>query len=300
MGNKFRRMLVATLIGLVIGAALTPVFVTEGALHIVTRPRPESAAADNIARNGATWEAARVTTTDGAVLDGWLFTPRQPNGSGVILLHGVGDTRAGMAVHATSLLRAGFTVLAPDSRGHGASGGSPLTYGIRESADVHAWADWLMRTRPIERLYGLGESMGAAILLQSLDREPRFRAVVAECPFDTFEDVAYYRLQRASKLGRWAAWPLVQFGMLYTRLIYGVDLHRASPTAAIRSAHIPILLIHGTSDVNIPPSQSMALHGLNPQWTELWLVPGAYHVAAVDAQRREYIRRVTDWFQSHL
>ena len=42
-------------------------------------------------------------------------------------------------------------------------------------------------------LYGLGESLGAAILIESLPREPRFRAVVAECPFDSFEDIAYYR-----------------------------------------------------------------------------------------------------------
>jgi dipeptidyl aminopeptidase/acylaminoacyl peptidase len=91
----------------------------------------------------------------------------------------------------------------------------------------------------------------------------------------------------------------VRFGFLYTRLVYGIDLRQASPAAAIRSAHIPILLIHGASDTNIPPSQSMALHALNPQWTELWLVPGAYHVSAVAAQPREYVRRVTAWFESH-
>jgi alpha-beta hydrolase superfamily lysophospholipase len=89
----------------------------------------------------------------------------------------------------------------PDARGHGSSGGPLISYRIHESTDVHTWADWFVHQRPIAQLYGLGESMGATILLQSLPREPRFRAVVAECPFDSFEDVTYYRLKHASQLG---------------------------------------------------------------------------------------------------
>jgi uncharacterized protein len=187
----------------------------------------------------------------------------------------------------------------PDARGHGSSGGSLISYGIRESADVHTWADWFLHKRPIAHLYGLGESMGAAILLQSLPREPRFRAVVAECPFDSFEDVAYYRLEHASQLGRWASWPVVQIGFLYARLVYRLDLRQASPAAAVRTAKVPILLIHGTADVNIPASESVALHTINPQLTTLWMVPGAHHVAALSVAPQEYVRRVTEWFRSH-
>src|SRR3984885_10363730 len=122
--HKTRRLLVAAFIGVTLGAIVTPVLVSESALHIGMRPRPEPAEADAIARDSAsTWETARTAAVDGTALDGWLFTPREPNGSGVILLHGVGDTRSGMTVHAGYLLRAGFTVLMPDARGHGSSGG---------------------------------------------------------------------------------------------------------------------------------------------------------------------------------
>ena len=297
--KQTRRLIVAALIGVTIGAVLTPILVTEGALHIQVRPRPDPHEADAIARGSAsTWESARITTVDSIVLDGWLFTPREPNGSGVILLH-VADTRIGMAMYARFLLRSGFTVLMPDARGHGSSGGSVITYGIRDSADIHAWADWLLRHRPIYHLYGLGQSMGAAILIESLAREPRFRAIVADSPFDSFENVAYYRLEHASRLGHWASWPVVQTGLLYTRLRYGLNLRQASPAGAIRSATIPVLLIHGTADDNIPPSESVALHALNPRFTTLWLVPGANHVAALSTSPQEYVRRVTDWFRSH-
>ena len=82
--------------------------------------------------------------------------PLQPNGAGVILLHGVGAERSQMAGHAAYLLHAGFTVLLPDLRGHGSSAGAFISYGVLESADVHAWADWLLRERPVTRLYGAG------------------------------------------------------------------------------------------------------------------------------------------------
>jgi len=298
--NKARRLPIAALIGVTIGSLVAPILVAEGALHIQSRPQPDPHEADAIARGSAsTWEPARTPAADGVVLDAWLFTPHQPNGSGVLVLHGVGDTRSGMAMHARYLLRAGFTVLLPDARGHGSSGGSVISYGIRESADVHTWADWLLQHRPIGHLYGLGQSMGAAILLESLPREPRFRALVADCPFDSFEDVAYYRLEHASKLGRWASWPVVQTGLLYARIVYGLDLRQASPANAIRTTNVPILLIHGTADDHIPPSESETLHALNPRSTTLWLVPGAEHIASVSTNPREYVRRVTEWFTTH-
>jgi len=300
IARKARRLLIAVLIGVTIGAVVTPILVAEGALHIAVRPRPDAAEANALARGSASaWEPARATAADGTVLDGWLFTPRQPNGSGIILLHGIGDTRSGMVAHAAYLLRAGFTVLMPDSRGHGSSGGSLITYGIRESSDVNAWVDWFVQKHPIAHLYGLGQSMGAAILLESLPNEPRFRALVADCPFDSFEDVATYRLEHASGLGHWAAWPVVQTGFLYTRLVYGLDLRKVSPAAAIRSTKVPVLLIHGTADTNIPPAESVALHALNPQSTKLWLVPGAHHISSLCANPQEYARRVTDWFRAH-
>jgi alpha-beta hydrolase superfamily lysophospholipase len=297
---KMRRLVFAGLVSVTIGSIVTPIFVAEGALHIQVRPRPDRREADAVARGSAsTWEPARVTAADGIMLDGWLFTPLQPNGSGVILLHGVGDTRSGMTAHAGFLLRAGFTVLMPDARGHGSSDGSVITYGIRESADVHTWADWLLQKRPIAHLYGLGQSMGAAILIESIPREPRFRALVADCPFDSFENVAYYRLETASGLGRWAAWPVVQSGFTYARLIYGLDLRQTSPARAIRSTTVPTLLIHGTDDTNIPSGESVTLHALNLQSTTLWLVPGAGHVGSLSNSPQEYVRRVEEWFRSH-
>jgi fermentation-respiration switch protein FrsA (DUF1100 family) len=179
------------------------------------------------------------------------------------------------------------------------SGGTLIGYGIFEAGDVHRWADWLLARSASTRLYGLGESMGAGILLQSLRVEPRFRAVVAECPFATFHEIAFDRLHQYSGLPNFALWPFVIGGEFYARQRYGIDLRLASPAAAVASTRTPILLIHGDHDTNIPPRHSRELHALNPQSTTLWIVPGAVHVAALVTAPEEYERRVVSWFADH-
>ena len=248
---------------------------------------------------GATWQAVQIVADDGVTLRAWFFTPRASTHATVMVLHGIGDNREGAMSPARLLLHNGFAVLAPDSRGHGVSGGDLVTYGVKEAADVHRWSDWLFESQRTEELYGLGESLGGAVLLQSLRTETRFRAVIAECSFATFEDIAYDRLSQASGLPRVLLWPVVQTGFLYGFFRYGVDLRQASPAAAVRSTQIPILLIHGQDDVKTPPWHSRALHALNPNATELWEVPGTGHVEAIGTHQKEFGERVVGWFNRH-
>jgi dipeptidyl aminopeptidase/acylaminoacyl peptidase len=295
-----RRLLLCIAIGLGVGTPLATVNLVNNTLRIPDRPRPIAAQAEAFARlTGSTWSEAGISAADGTRLDGWLFTPREANRALVLLLHGVADTRLGMLAHARYLLGAGYTVLVADSRGQGSSGGELVSYGVLEAGDVHAWADWALRTQRVEGLYGLGESMGAAVLIQSLAVEPRFRAIVAECSFSDFEEIAYYRLQQVAPLPRSTLWPVVHLGFAYTRLRYGLDLRRASPAQALRASHVPVLLIHGTSDSNIPLRHSEALARVNPGAVTLWTVEGAEHVESLFRAPEIYPQKVTQWFQGH-
>ena len=299
MLHRAKRLLIAAAIGLMIGLPAASWLVAEGALHIRERPKPEPRLAQSVADSAdATWEPVEIAAADGTPLSGWIFTPEHPNGAAVILLHGVGDTRAGSLAVADFLLCSGFTTLTPDVRGHGASGGDVISYGIRETGDVHAWADWLLAHRPVQRLYGWGASMGAAILLQSLPVEPRFRALVADSPFATFDEIAHDRLAQHTGLWPQAFGPIVHLGFGYARLRYGLDLQRAAPIDSIRATNVPILLIHGANDHNIPAHHSRELHAANPR-TVLWEVPGAGHVQSYATDPQEYASRVVAWFQIH-
>lgn len=292
------RIGLATMIGSAIGLPLCSVFLAENALRVPDHaPAPVAGGLAFARSTRSQIETVQIRAADGALLEAWLFTPAHPNGSVAIVLHGVADTRMGILEHARFLLDAGYTVLTPDSRGHGASGGDVITYGVLEADDVHRWADLLLARPGVTRLYGMGQSMGAAILIQSLARERRFRAVVADCPYATFEEVAFDRMvQHGARL---ISFPLVELGFLYTRARYGPNLWRASAADALRASRTPVLLIHGTADDNIPIRHSRELHAANPSGAELWEVAGAGHVGSYGRDPAAYAGRVTRFFAAH-
>src|SRR6202011_3650110 len=65
-----------------------------------------------------------VRAADGALLRGWKVRPANPNGSWVLLFHGVADNRVGVIGQSEFLLRAGYSVVMMDARSHGASEGT--------------------------------------------------------------------------------------------------------------------------------------------------------------------------------
>lgn len=84
-----------------------------------------------------------VRAPDGVLLRGWLVHPANPNGSWVLLFHGVADNRMGVIGQADLLLRAGYSVVMMDARAHGASDGPIATYGWLERNDTKSIIDAL-------------------------------------------------------------------------------------------------------------------------------------------------------------
>jgi uncharacterized protein len=241
-----------------------------------------------------------IRAADGVVLRGWLLRPAHANGDAALLLHGVGDNRLGSGGYARLLLGHGFAVLTPDARGHGASGGELVTYGLIERNDIRQWVEFLSAETHAHCVYGMGESMGAAQLLQSLAAGARFCAVVAESGFASFREIAYDRMGQPFGLGPWVGRtvlrPLVEIGFLRARWKYKLDLEQVSPEDAVAETSVPVLLIHGAIDSNIPVRHSRAMHAAAPQ-TALWVVPGANHCGAMSVAPSEFETRVLEWFR---
>ena len=170
-----------------------------------------------------------ISARDGVELRAWYYTSDKPNGKVVILLHGIGASREDMVSLGYLFLRNGYSVLEPDLRGHGESGGL-ATYGGLEADDVHRWVDWMARNPGSNEIYGFGASLGASVLLQSLKTETRFRAVVAESPYYDFVTVADERIARMLPEGtKWVAGPFVASGFAWARWRRVFDLLDASP-----------------------------------------------------------------------
>ncbi len=306
--NRVRRFFVWTTVLAVLWLAFSSVLgivAVEGAVHPVRRTLLASdrgLAQSVAARNSVTLANVSIVADDGAILRAWLLAQPGRNLGAAILLHGQADNRTGMLGNAEMLLRHGFSVLLPDTRAHGESGGTIATYGVKESGDIRRWFDWLHQTLAPRCIYGLGDSMGAAILLQAVVAEPHFCAIVAEGSFASFREASYDRLGQFFATGPWLGrtllQPAVEAGFVYARLKYGVDFEHASPAIAVSQTHIPILLIHGQADTNLPPRHSERIKAASAA-AVLWEPADAGHCGASVSAPAEYERRVIGWFDSH-
>ncbi len=211
--------------------------------------------------------------------------------------------REGMMGFAELFLSKGFAVLVPDTRAEGESAGDFPTYGLKESDDVHRWFEWLVIQQQPKCVFGMGESMGAAILLQSVERENRFCAVIAEPSFASFRQIAYVRVGQFFHTGTWlgrvALRPAVELAFLYGSATRGINVADASPERSVVGSRVPIFLIHGLADANIPFRQSERIRAHDPVVIVLWEVPLAGHCGALNAAGPEFNTRVLGWFTSH-
>jgi len=259
-----------------------------------------------------------VLTADGVHLRGWKVAPPNPNGSWVLLFHGVADNRAGVIGQSEFLLRAGYSVVMMDARGHGASEGSMSTYGWLERNDTRAVidalnSDFVKRCESIQwhgpggpvcapnHIFALGESMGAGIALQSGAADPRIEAVVAEASFANLREAAYdyAGFRKYPWLGKTLlapfSWTLLYRGEKLTRF----PLTEISPMKAVAGRAFPVLLICDEKDEALPCRHTRMIYNAAHGPKQLWVVPGAYHTAALGFHPEEFKRRVLAFFATY-
>ena len=241
-------------------------------------------------------ESVAITAKDGVVLKGWFYAPDEPTGRTIILLHGIGSNRQDMVALGYLFLRHGYSVLEPDLRGHGESGGL-ATYGVLDADDIHRWVDLMVKNGNSLNLYGFGASLGASVLLESLKQESRFHAIVAESPYYDFPSIAEERIARLLPTGlKWVTIPFVASGIAWVNWHEGINLHDASAANGMRSTTTPVFLIHGLQDDKTSPDNSRRLASIRR--AQLWLVPGSHHADAWRTVPAEFEERVTAWFST--
>jgi uncharacterized protein len=306
MTKRVRKLAIIAILIYMVLAAMGGIFVAEGSLHLRRLPlrhRQQFAALVH-EKYQAELQEISINAADSTVLKAWYVHPKNFNGNSVILLHGITDNREGVAGYGKLFLDHGYAVLLPDARDHGESGGEMATYGIKEAGDTHEWVSWMYAHDPPACVYGFGESYGAALILQSLDKEPRYCAVAVESSFSTAREMSFERVSGPLHLGPWfgrtLGWPVIQSASIYAKSRYHVDLLQPSPLAAIQHSTVPVLLIHGARDQSISPRHGLILAKAAPDRVQLWVVPNAGHTMAWAADHQEFEQRVLGWFAVHL
>lgn len=239
---------------------------------------------------------------DGVNLSAWFVTPPQQNGRSVILLHGIAGNRVDVSGYADIFLAKGYSVLLPDSRDHGDSGGRLATFGLLERDDVRRWTAWV-RGRAPGCTYLLGESMGAAVAVEATAVTPQLCAVAAEDPYADFREIAYERMGRETGLGtgfwRTVGKPIVETSIRWAHWRYHIWLPDAAPRTALAQSQVPALLMTGTNDRMIPMHHAEELAQTCGERCMLWVVPGAAHGGISSVTGAEFGRRILAFFESH-
>ncbi len=202
-----------------------------------------------------------------------------PRGT-ILVLHGMSARSAWMHGKARALADAGYRAVLVDLRGHGASTGQRLTYGLREAEDLTYVLDALaIRRLLVGRVGVLGISYGAttAIHLAAIDR--RISAVVAIAPFaDMRSEVSHYtRTIGLPGIGPFLSEEKIQTAVDEAGRIGGFDPDDANAAEAICQTDAQVLLIHGRADFIIPNEHSQRLHAAAPDHSDIKLYRGLGH-----------------------
>jgi len=216
----------------------------------------------------------------------------------VLVFHGVADNRMGVLEHALILLRAGYNVALMDARAHGESEGPVATYGWLERNDTGAILDALVAAEHPVRIFALGESMGGAIALQSAAADPRIEAVVAEASFASLREASYdyAGLQKYPLLGKTlfapGAWVMLARG----QALAGFSAADVSPEHAVAARAFPVLLICDAADTTLPCRHTEKIYASARGPKSIWVVPRAFHTAALGYEPAEFKSRVLRFF----
>lgn len=219
-----------------------------------------------------------------------------PRGT-VLLMHGLlRDSRQALPF-ARALSAAGFRCLMVDLRGHGASTGKYLTYGVEESRDAIAVLNEARRRGMIVGPVGVwGFSLGGASALQAAGKDSQIKAAVSVEAFASMRD-------EVPRFGRMLV-PILgwQSDETYTQAINlagekaGFCPDDADTVAAVKGIGYPVLIIHSDGDGLVPLDAARHLRDAGAVGSELLVVSAGGHDRVEFDRTGQISAKTVEWF----
>ncbi len=220
------------------------------------------------------FERVGIQARDGVSLRGAWY-PGGPKTA--LLIHGYSSTPVNnFAPLAERLLSEGWSVLMPDTRGHGESGGR-VTFGLREAEDALRWAEWADARADCGAIMVCGISMGgAAVNLASDGPWPgKVRVLVS--------DAGYFSVLKQMETMPWKSavlkWILIPGLTLFAAPVLGVSF-REDGRKHLARARIPMCFLTGTADRSVLPETVEEAYAACGAEKKLIRAEGAPHTLA--------------------
>ena len=259
-------MLGLVVVGLVLLAAS---FLADLATKIPPTARPSL----NPARMGLVCEDVELQTDDGIRLSAWWMPKGKPDRPPVVILHGLGASKAHMIDYILLAQEQGNPTLAIDFRGHGGSDPSLTSIGFYESQDAVS-AMKFVRERGAGDPVLWGTSMGAVSALLAAAQDGSAAGVIADAPFDTYRNTV---LHHAKLMYGLSEFPLVAlaFPMIEQRARFRID--DVNCLRAAGEIRAPVLVLAAEKDTRMPIPVVRSVYDRAAGPKEFWVIPGEGH-----------------------
>jgi len=281
-----RTKILAVVLGVVVGLWLVAGFVAG---YIVTHPgRTEIWDREDLA--GKPVENVTIRTEDGVTLSAW-HVPNSPDRA-VILLAGIMADRRQTIGHGKYYVELGYSVLLPDLRATGNSGGNAVTIGWQERKDLIACYKFL-RDRGYDHIGADGISLGAATICYSLKEVDDFAFIVLESCYDTIDNALNNRLDMFH-VPHFVAWPFRWFGPIWI----GAGVDELRPVDFMPYCTAPALIMAGDSEKELKVSETQSLFDrCASEYKRLCIFKGGKHQNFLKGFPEQYRRELREFLE---
>ena len=246
---------------------------------------------------GMAFDEVTFASHDGLKLVGWYVPADVPTTKGIVLFHGHGSNKDTAFKKYGPMLHDRYNLFIYDQRYCGMSQGPYSTLGFLEDKDAVLAVEQL-RGRGNTSIGLMGESMGAAVAIDTGATVPDIRAVWADCAFDTLYDACAPRAAARH-------YPLP--GLVAESVITAVslkshcDVVQADPIKWIaKIAPRPVYVVHGQKDDETTPENGEKLFMAAREPKTMWRTPNAKHAESWSMYPDEYRERMRTFFEQAL
>jgi fermentation-respiration switch protein FrsA (DUF1100 family) len=211
------------------------------------------------AHANAAFQEISVRTADGIDLKAW-YAPSTSKPFTIVFFHGNADFLANAAQIADPYIAAGYGFLVTEYRGYSGLPGNPTETGLYNDGRAYMSA---LEARGVasQNIFLYGHSLGTGVASQ-MALEFNVAGLMLLSPYLSVPSLAQ-----------------IHFPFLPARLI---ALDRFENEKKITKIHVPVLIVNGTADQVIPPSQGRQLFVLANEPKEFHSLPGRGHNDSFD------------------
>lgn len=210
-------------------------------------------------------------------LHGWWIPAQKPDAPVMLYFHHNAVNIGANVSQARQFHNLGYSILLMDYRGFGQSEGTfPTELQMYEDAEA-AW-NYLTQQRkiPPQQIVIYGHSIGGAIAIDLAAKHPNAAGLVVQSTFTSMRDMTK------------------RFGVFWVLPINLLLQQHFESLQKMKSVKMPVLIIQGTSDIQIPIEMGQSLYAAASNPKQLLIISGGGHDNHLSEKDRQTVKKFID------